>query len=102
MRDVLTWALPTATVLSFITLSTALATGMFPELWSRGVPSVLLLVTSSVGLLLMRRGKLLAAVTSLTIGLAVVFGAIFGAFIGLSGNLAALLRRSLPATPRRR
>lgn len=38
------------------------------------------------------------AAVALTLGLAVVFGAIFGAFIGLAGNLAALLRRSWTPT----
>lgn len=42
------------------------------------------------------------AAVALTIGLAVVFGAIFGAFIGIAGNLAALLRQSWSVTPRRR
>jgi hypothetical protein len=40
------------------------------------------------------------AAVALTIGLAVVFGAIVGAFIGLAGNLAALLRRGWSVTRR--
>ena len=80
MRDVLQWALPTATVLSVITLSTALATGMFPQLWSRGVPSVLLLVMSLFGFWLVRRGRLFAAVAMLMCGLAGVI------FIALTFN----------------
>lgn len=72
MRDVLRWALPTSTALSLVTLTTALVTGMFPRLWSRGVPSVLLLGFSLVGWALMRRDRLFAAVSSLMAGLGVV------------------------------
>src|SRR3954470_19076396 len=72
MRDVLKWALPTSTILSLVTLITSIATGMFPQLWSRGVPSVLLLGMSVVCVVLMRRGQLFASVAALMSGIAVV------------------------------
>ncbi len=72
MRDVLQWALPTSAVLSFITLTTSIVSGMFPQVWSRGVPSMVLLVVSIVCLVLMRRGKLFASVVLLMSGISLV------------------------------
>lgn len=42
------------------------------------------------------------AAIALTLGIAVVFGAIFGAFIGLTGNLAGLMREVWTVRPQRR
>ena len=72
MRDVLRWALPTCTLLSVVTLTTALATGMFPRLWSRGVPSFLLLGFCIAGFVLVRGDRLLAAVACLITGMGLV------------------------------
>ncbi|MDP3154504.1 MAG: ATP-binding protein [Archangium sp.] len=80
MRDVLGWALPTSAALSLITLITSLVSGMFPQLWSRGVPSLVLLGFSVAGLVLLRRNRLLPAVSALIAGLSTVI------FIALTFN----------------
>ena len=72
LREVLRWALPTTTVLSLVTLTTSLVTGMFSRLWSRGVPSLVLLGFCVAGLMLLRRNRLLPAVGALMAGLGIV------------------------------
>ncbi|MFT3711515.1 MAG: ATP-binding protein [Archangium sp.] len=85
MRDVLRWALPTCAVLSVITLTTVLATGMFPRLWSRGVPSLLLLSLSLAGLVLLRLDKLIAAIACLIGGI----GSVLAITMTFNGGLRA-------------
>ena len=68
LRDVLRWALPTAAALSLVTLVIALVTGMVARLWSRGVPSLVLMGFCVAGLVLLRRDRLFAAVGALMAG----------------------------------
>lgn len=72
MRDVLRWALPTAGGVSVVTLTTAIASGMFADHWGRGVPSVVLLACTLAGWLELRRGELERAVGWLVGGVGLV------------------------------
>ncbi|MGV3620391.1 MAG: hybrid sensor histidine kinase/response regulator [Archangium sp.] len=71
-RDVLKWALPTAGGVSLITLTTAIASGMFAQHWSRGVPSIVLLSSCIVGWFELRRSEYDRAVGWLVGGVGLV------------------------------
>ena len=72
MQDVLRWALPTAGGVSVVTLTTAIASGMFATHWGRGVPSIVLLLCTVIGWFELRREAFERAVGWLVGGVGLV------------------------------
>ena len=72
MRDVLRWALPVSALMSVVALTTAVTTGMFKGLWSRGVPSIVLLFFTALSFIELKREHLTRAVWLLIAGIAAV------------------------------
>jgi PAS domain S-box-containing protein len=74
LRDVLAWALPATFLMPVVTLTTAIATGMFDALWSRGVPSLVLFAFVGVATVAFRRERLTLSLAWLIAGLVAVLG----------------------------
>ena len=72
LRDVVRTALPTAMGMATVTLTTSIATGMFEALWSRGVPSLVLLGFAGLAWVDARRGRFERALGLIISGVAVV------------------------------